>query len=64
MCFEVIKLCLTRATPWVYIYQTREAKREPNRSQWGTNNSPVDNYNPFWVGTRLLCVETLAEFMH
>ena len=43
-------------------------------TNWGTaNESPMDpngeprmanlgDLNPFWVGTRLLCVETLVEF--
>ena len=28
------------------------------------NNSQLGNLNPFWVGTRLLCIETLVVCMH
>ena len=37
----------------------------PNRAQqWGANNHQLGDLNPFWVGTRLLCIETLIECMH
>ena len=39
-----------------------EANKELNISQLGANNGQLGDLNPFWVGTRLLCVETLVEF--
>ena len=30
----------------------------------GANNGQLGDLNPFWVGTRLFCVETLVECMH
>ena len=31
-------------------------------TNWGgANNGQLGDLNPFWVGTRLLCIETLVE---
>ena len=37
--------------------------REPKKSQQGTNNGQIGDLNPFWVGTRLICIATLVEFI-
>ena len=37
--------------------------REPNGSQWGANSSQLGDLNPFWVGTRLFCFETLVGYL-
>ena len=68
MSLEALWLYLMRATPWVYIYQMGEAN---NRSQWipgnptDPNGEPImanlSDLDPFWVGARLLCIETLVE---
>ena len=71
MSLEVLELCLTRAIPWG-LYILLEGK--PTRAQ-RTLGSPTDpnrepitanlgDLNPFWVGTRLLCIETLVECLH
>ena len=38
--------------------------REPYRSQWEPITVNLGDLNPFWVGTRLLCIETLVECLY
>ena len=39
-----------------FIYTNQRAKKE-------ANNGQIGDLNPFWVGTRLLYIETLFEYM-
>ena len=38
--------------------------REPYRSQKEPITANLGDLNPFWVGTRLLCIETLVACLH
>ena len=60
-----------RVTHWVYIYQMGEAIKRAQQTLGNPtypNEEPImanlGDLNPFWVGTRLLCIETLVEYLH